>query len=191
MAAVRIVLPREISTPRLKLVPACEQFAHELREYRIENRAHLQAWEPLRDEDFFAADSIRQRLSVMAQDNAAGHALHLLLIAPESAEMVGECNFTNIVRGPFEACHLGFSIGKRFEGRGLMREALIPAISYVFDQIGLHRIMANFIPHNIRSANLLMKMGFRREGLARSYLRINGEWADHVLTSLINESNER
>lgn len=184
------VLPREISTARLKLVPACEQFVRELREYFTENRAHLQPWEPLRSESFFETESVAQRLSAMACNNVSGHAVHLLLISPETGEMVGECHFTNIVRGSFQACHLGFSLARRFERRGLMREALTPAIAYIFDEIGLHRVMANFMPENVRSAQLLERLGFEREGLARSYLRINGVWADHVLTSLVNEIAE-
>lgn len=40
-------------------------------------------------------------------------------------------------------------------------------------------------PHNQRSGQLLARLGFEREGLARAYLHINGAWADHVLTSLI------
>ncbi|WP_106286120.1 GNAT family N-acetyltransferase [Paraburkholderia sp. BL25I1N1] len=192
MTSVHIdILPREISTARLKLVPACEQFTHELREYSIENRAHLQPWEPLRDESFFDTESVCQRLSTMAHNNSSGVAVHLLLISSGTGEIVGDCNFTNIVRGPFQACHLGFSLAKRFEGQGLMREALTSAITYIFDEIGLHRIMANFRPENFRSERLLKRLGFEREGLARSYLRINGVWADHVLTSRINQGPER
>ncbi|MBW0445137.1 GNAT family N-acetyltransferase [Paraburkholderia phenoliruptrix] len=185
------VLPGAISTVRLKLVPACERFTHELREYTIENRAHLQPWEPLRAESFYETESVRQRLCLMAQNNKSGVAVHLLLIAPVTGEIVGDCNFTNIVRGPFQACHLGFSLAKRLEGQGLMREALSSAISYVFDSIGLHRIMANYRPENVRSEQLLKRLEFEKEGLARSYLRINGVWADHVLTSLINRIPER
>lgn len=180
--------PHEISTARLKLTPAREQFVHELQKYCVENRAHLQPWEPLRSEKFFEAKSAAERLCAMAHHNASGNAVHFLLILTETGEMAGECNFTNIVRGPFQACHLGFSVVKRFEGRGLIHEALPPAISYIFEHVGLHRIMANFRPENIRSAMLLERLGFEREGLARSYLRINGVWADHVLTSLVNES---
>ena len=188
MTPVQIDLPpRPISTERLKLVPACERFASELREYFIENRNHLQPWEPLRAEDFFEPDSVHQRLATMAHNNSSGLALHLLLISAEKGELVGDCNFTNIIRGPFQACHLGFSLAKRFEGQGLMREALTAAISYIFHAIGLHRVMANFKPENVRSAKLLEGLGFEREGLARSYLMINGVWADHVLTSLINQ----
>jgi ribosomal-protein-alanine N-acetyltransferase len=184
-------LPSAMSTARLKLVPACEQFTHELRTYTVENRAHLQPWEPLRAESFFETESVRRRLSMMAHNNDSGVAVHLLLIAPGTGEMVGDCNFTNIVRGPFQACHLGFSLAKQFEGQGLMREALTSAITYIFDEIRLHRIMANFRPENARSERLLKRLGFEREGLARSYLRINGVWADHVLTSLINQTPER
>ena len=72
-----------------------------------------------------------------------------------------------------------------------MREALTSAITYIFDEIGLHRIMANIRPENVRSARLLERLRFEREGLARSYLKINGVWADHVLTSLINQIPER
>jgi [ribosomal protein S5]-alanine N-acetyltransferase len=49
--------------------------------------------------------------------------------------------------------------------------------------------MANFRPENRRSESVLTSIGFRREGLARSYLRINGQWADHVLTSMINPAD--
>jgi ribosomal-protein-alanine N-acetyltransferase len=67
-----------------------------------------------------------------------------------------------------------------------MHEALSAAIDHVFSQYRLHRIMANHRPENLRSGKLLTKLGFEREGLARAYLKINGTWADHVLTSRIN-----
>lgn len=71
-------------------------------------------------------------------------------------------------------------------GKGLMHEALVAAISHVFEVHKLHRIMANYQPNNQRSEKLLCRLGFEREGLAKRYLKINGLWADHVLSSLIN-----
>ncbi len=108
------------------------------------------------------------------------------IFTPHTSKLIGECNFTNIIRGPFQACHLGFSISAQFEGKGLMCEALAAAIDYIFCEYKLHRIMANYCPENRRSGRLLTRLGFEREGLARAYLKINGFWADHVLTSLIN-----
>ena len=67
-----------------------------------------------------------------------------------------------------------------------MHEALTAAIAHVFNAMQLHRIMANYRPQNERSARLLARLGFEPEGEARAYLKINGVWADHVLTALIN-----
>jgi [ribosomal protein S5]-alanine N-acetyltransferase len=175
-----------IVTERVRLGVASRADAAAVLAYYNENRAHLQPWEPLRTEAYYTLPAVEQRLAAMEQQMNDGSALHLLLRGPVTDAVLGQCNFTNIVRGPFQSCFLGFSIGSRYQGRGLMHEALSAAIEYVFSQYGLHRIMANHRPENLRSGQLLTRLGFEREGLARAYLKINGEWADHVLTSRIN-----
>jgi [ribosomal protein S5]-alanine N-acetyltransferase len=42
------------------------------------------------------------------------------------------------------------------------------------------------MPANTRSARLLERLGFEREGMARAYLKIADKWEDHVLTARIN-----
>jgi len=111
-------LPSAMSTARLKLVPACEQFTHELREYTVENRAHLQPWEPLRAESFFETDSVRRRLSMMAHNNDSGVAVHLLLIAPGTGGMVGDCNFTTLCAVPFRHVILDFRLQSGLKDKG-------------------------------------------------------------------------
>ncbi|ACD20942.1 ribosomal protein S5-alanine N-acetyltransferase [Paraburkholderia phytofirmans] len=175
-----------ILTERMTLRVANEESTVALHAYCISNRAHLQPWEPARSESFFEIDAVAGRLRSMATQTAAGNAVHFLLFDSESGELLGDCNFTNVVRGPFQACHLGFSIAMDAEGKGLMTEALTAAIPYAFKTMGLHRIMANYRPENTRSGLLLARLGFEKEGVARSYLQINGSWADHVLTSLLN-----
>lgn len=177
-------LTHRLATQRLALEPVSVDCAYQLLEYQLDNRAHLQPWEPLHRSEFFALDAVAARTRAMADSMASGQALHWLLF--EGDTVIGECNFTNIVRGPFLACHLGYSIDYRREGRGLMREALTTSIEYVFERVGLHRIMASYRPENARSERLLNSLGFEREGFARAYLKINGAWADHVLTALIN-----
>jgi hypothetical protein len=68
-----------------------------------------------------------------------------------------------------------------------MFEVAQAGIAYMFDIVGLHRIMANHMPANVRSEKLLRRLGFEREGVARAYLKINGPWEDHVLNALVNE----
>jgi ribosomal-protein-alanine N-acetyltransferase len=178
-----------IATERLVLRLAARSDAAALLGYYRDNREHLKRWEPLRAERFYTFEALDERLAEVERQMAAGNALSLLLVDAQGGRIVGECSFTNIVRGPFQACFLGFSIDARFEGKGLMREALAGAIGYVFGQLGLHRIMANHMPANRRSGQVLARLGFEVEGRARAYLKINGAWEDHVLTALVAPEN--
>ncbi|MGP8847008.1 ribosomal protein S5-alanine N-acetyltransferase, partial [Enterobacter hormaechei] len=90
----------------------------------------------------------------------------------------------NVVRGSFHACYLGYSIAQKWQGQGLMYEALTSAIRYMQRTQHIHRIMANYMPHNKRSGDLLARLGFEKEGYAKDYLLIDGQWRDHVLTAL-------
>ena len=175
-----------LQSERLSILLASRRHARALQEYGVANRDHFQSWEPLRQSAFYTLTSTTNRLEMMEQRTTAQSALYLLLFMKEGGQLVGDCNFTNIVRGSFQACHLGFSLDRQFEGQGLMRECLSTAIPHMFEAQGLHRVMAAFRPENARSAKLLDALGFEREGIARSYLKINGAWADHVLTSLVN-----
>lgn len=124
-------------TERLSLRLASRRHASALLGYCIANRAHLSPWEPSRSESFYTLPSIEARLESMEREIAAGLAIHLLLFDKEEDQLIGDCNFTNIVRGPFQACHLGFSIAHHHEGRGLMRECLSTAIQYLFAELGV------------------------------------------------------
>ena len=72
------------------------------------------------------------------------------------------------------------------QGHGYMLEAVRGAVAYAFGTLGLHRVMADYMPRNRRSAAVLRQAGFVMEGYAREFLRINGRWEDHVLTAITN-----
>lgn len=84
---------------------------------------------------------------------------------------------------------MGFGVAFGAQGKGIAHQLCQHAISYAFNDIGLHRIMANYMSHNNRSAKLLSRLGFEKEGLARDYLKISGEWQNHMLTSLMNNED--
>ena len=180
--------PREgIRTKHFLLRPILIEDSEILWDYQLRNRAHLKPWEPLRDDAFYTLNAVRQRLAEMTRQMDTNQALYLVLIDPECGQMLGECNFTHIMRGAFNACYLGFSLDQKAQGKGLMREALQLAIKHMFEVEQLHRIMANYRPENTRSGSVLKRLGFEEEGRARAYLKINGQWADHILTALIND----
>ncbi|WP_236191662.1 ribosomal protein S5-alanine N-acetyltransferase [Pseudomonas pharyngis] len=150
------------------------------------NQRHLAPWSPIRTTDYFSTEQIRRRLEIQASAFEAGLAVHMALLTPDGEQMIGACNFSGIIRGAFQACYLGYHIDEAHQGKGLMQEALEAAIAYMFVTQNLHRIMANYIPGNERSARLLERLGFEREGYAKAYLNIAGRWQDHVLTARVN-----
>lgn len=64
-------------------------------------------------------------------------------------------------------------------------------VGYAFNKLKLHRLEAACLPTNFGSRRVLEKSGFRHEGLARAYLKINGEWADHLLFGLLEDEFDR
>jgi len=155
---------------------------------------HLDRWSPPVGPGFFTAGFWREKLRLGVEEFHTDRSVRFVIQMragtdarlPADAPIVGTCNFTNIVRGPFQACHLGYQVALAQQGQGVMHEALTAAIGYMFTERRLHRIMANYRPENYRSAKLLQRLGFRREGLAENYLFIDGSWRDHVLTALVN-----
>ena len=173
-----------ITSERLTLHTLRPEQADILSHYLLQNRQHLAPWEPIREDKYFDIAQCEGRLHQQLQQMEAGSGLFLALML--NNDMIGSCNFTNIIRGVFQACHLGYSIAQTYQGHGYMTEALHAAIQYMFQEEKLHRIMANYLPENSRSAQVLGNLGFEKEGYAKAFLKINGQWRDHVLTALIN-----
>ena len=146
---------------------------------------HLDRWSPPAAPGFFTESFWRERLEIAVEEFHAGRAARFVLQqGPPEGPILGTCNYTNIVRGPFLACYLGYQVARDREGSGLMAEALGATNEFMFNVMRVHRIMANYRPENARSARLLERLGFAKEGLARNYLFIDGAWRDHVLTAL-------
>jgi ribosomal-protein-alanine N-acetyltransferase len=149
---------------------------------------HLDRWSPPAPAGFFTESFWAERLAAAVAEYESDRAVRFVFQRPGTLEapVVGTANYTNIVRGAFQACHLGYQVAREFEGQGLMAEGLAATNAFMFETFRLHRIMANFIPENVRSRRLAVRLGFVEEGLAPDYLYIAGAWRDHVLTALVN-----
>jgi ribosomal-protein-alanine N-acetyltransferase len=95
--------------------------------------------------------------------------------------LLGAITLDNIRRGPAQAGTLGYWVGEPFARQGYMREAIDAVVHYAFDRLDLSRIEAACLPENAASRGLLEKAGFKYEGVAQSYLQIDGRWRTHVL----------
>ena len=173
-----------LTTDRLVVRLVHERDAWRLADYYAENRQFLKPWEPIRDDSHCYPSGWQARLGMINEFHKQGSAFYFALLDPDEKEIIGVANFSNVVRGSFHACYLGYSIGQKWQGQGLMFEALSAAIRYMQRTQHMHRIMANYMPHNTRSGDLLARLGFEKEGYAKAYLLIDGQWRDHVLTAL-------
>jgi ribosomal-protein-alanine N-acetyltransferase len=155
-------------------------------EFYARNLGFLQPFSPTFDVGMTSVARWEDRLAAGREELDRGRAVRLALLLPDGP-VAGIANFTGIARFPIYACTLGYALGEEHQGKGLMEEGLRAAVSLMFGEFGLHRIAANYMPRNERSARLLRKLGFQVEGYARAFLLIDGRWEDHVLTSLRNE----
>lgn len=177
--------PPVLTTPRTVITHFGCVDARQIHRYLQANAEHLARWEPLRPAGFDDLPRLEERQTAFLADFDAGRAVHLIALDPARRRVLAMCNFTNIMRGAFLACHLGYSVAQAEQGQGLMYEVASAGIAYIRDVVGLHRVMANHMPSNLRSAKLLARLGFEREGYARAYIQIAGVWEDHVLNSLV------
>jgi ribosomal-protein-alanine N-acetyltransferase len=156
--------------------------------FYLTNKEHLEKTGPRWTSDFFDLDRWRLQLEVNLEEFRTDQSLKLFIFERATDSIIGFVNFNNIVRRVAQYCNIGYSLAEDKQGQGFMEEALRASIKYSFQVMNLHRVMANYMPHNVRSGNVLKKLGFTAEGFARDYLFINGRWEDHVLTSLTNDN---
>lgn len=101
--------------------------------------------------------------------------------------IAGAINLSQISRGGFQSCYMGYYLGEKFGGKGFMTEAIELMLSYAFENLKIHRIEANIQPHNLASIAVVKKNGFTKEGFSRKYLKIDGDWRDHERWAIIYE----
>jgi len=112
------------------------------------------------------------------------HACGFVIRLAATGELIGYINLNQITRGSYQRGVLGYAIFPPHERRGHMTEALRLVIRYAFEELRLHRLEAEIQPDNKASLQLVERLGFEREGLARGLVKIQGEWRDHERWSL-------
>ena len=168
---------------RFSMLELSGSVPNEVVSYFLRNKLHLADSMPLRDAHFYTESFWLEQITRYRGSRDRGSEIRWFL--RDGHQIIGHVSFDQIVKGPFQSCYLGFGLDAEFQGHGLMWQALLRSLDYVLRDLGLNRVMANYEPGNTRSGRLLRSLGFEREGYARRYLKLNGRWKDHVLTSLV------
>jgi ribosomal-protein-alanine N-acetyltransferase len=149
----------------------------------VRNRAHLAPWDPERPEEFFTEQWQAAELPKQLANYAAGSMMPWVLI--DGDRVVGKVTFSTVIRGPLQSAVLGYWLDADYNGKGIVSRAVAEIIRIARDEMGLHRIEAGTLVHNVASQRVLQKAGFEQFGLAPNYLKIGGKWQDHKLFQII------
>jgi [ribosomal protein S5]-alanine N-acetyltransferase len=150
------------------------------------NRDFLAPWEPVRGAEYFTDAGQRAAVAVALAEHDRGRGLPCVMLDGEGA-VVGRVNISNIVRGAAQSGSLGYWIAEAAGGRGVATAAVRDIVAIAFGELGLHRIQADTLVHNVASQRVLARNGFVQIGVAARYLRIAGRWQDCILHQLLSD----
>ena len=137
--------------------------------------------------DDLSRASFRRRLSIYGRDMDLGQGYAFFVLRRSDDRLVGGINLRDVRRGVAQNGAMGYWVGAPFARQGFTLDAVRTVAGFAFQRLGLHRLEAACLPQNEASQRLLLKAGFEEEGRARAYLKINGQWCDHLLFGLIND----
>lgn len=167
--------------------PEARDYA-EWSDVRESSRAFLTPWEPTWAADELSRGSFRYKLRRYTEDARDDKAYAMFIFREEDGALTGGVTLSNVRRGVAQAASLGYWAGEIYAGHGYTTAAVRAVVRFAFDDLDLHRVEAACQPENAASRSVLTKAGFTHEGQARAYLKINGQWRDHLLFGIVNSA---
>jgi len=158
---------------------------------RYASRTHTEPWEPSWAEDELSRSAHKRRLRRYHQDVETGQGYPFFVFRSADDVLLGACNLNNIRRGVLQSADIGYWIGAPYVRRGHARAAVRRVIAFAFGPLRLNRVEAATRPENEASRALLLSIGFTPEGFARKYLKIHGEWRDHLKFAIVKGDQVR
>ena len=179
----------QLETARMTLRPPMHGDFRAWSALRQDSLGFLTPWEPTWAPDHLSRKGFTNRVYWSQRSITNGNALPLFMIRRSDNALLGAITLDNIRRGPAQAGTTGYWIGQPYARNGYMKEAIEAVVHYAFRTLDLSRIEAGCLPENTPSRRLLEQCGYKYEGVAQSYLQINGRWRNHVLYA--NLRNDR
>ncbi len=178
---------KRLSGERIFLRPPKRRDALKWQKLRLASKKFLVPWEPTWD-----VYSCNRRAYMRFLKNSTylanlDRAYSFLIFKNDSKVLIGGINVGNVRRGVSQSATIGYWVGKNYARNGYMNEALNILIPSLFVDLRLNRIEAATLEENTPSRSLLKKIGFKKEGILRQYIKINGKWRDHIMYSLLSD----
>ncbi|MBS4174100.1 GNAT family protein [Bacillus sp. FJAT-49736] len=158
-----------------------------LLDLRLRNKEFLQTFEPIAPHSHYTLEGQRDILEKVQRNWESDSGYSFGIFLRRSNQLMGRISLSNVVRGAWESCTMGYFLDEEYNGQGFTTEAVRLAIQFAFGSAGLHRVQAAVMPRNVGSIRVLEKVGFRYDGYSEYYLKINGLWEHHNLYSITRE----
>lgn len=113
-----------------------------------------------------------------------GQWLQLALESKETKALVGDIAFC-IKEEDARQAVIGFTIASKYWRMGFATEALTILLDYLFEDIDLHRVVADCDTENVGSWKTLEKLGFRREAHLVESILVGGEYNSEYCYGLL------
>ena len=180
-----------LETNRLVLKSVNGSDSGKLYDFLMRNREFFKPWSPAYPDDYDTPGYHHKTAQNIEEETIAGRQLKFAVYKKENPDVIfGTVALSNIIKGAFLSCFLGYRIDEKENSKGYATEALREAVNFTFEVIKLHRVEANIIPRNKASIRVMEKLGFINEGISKKYLKINGIWEDHLHYVLLNSKYE-
>jgi RimJ/RimL family protein N-acetyltransferase len=168
-----------IQTERLRIRELQQKDASLIYEY-LSNAdvARYQSWQPagLKElQEFIATIAERAELPPGSW--------HQLAIASPDDLLIGDVGL--YLLEDRQQVEIGYRVAPAFQHRGLAAEALTAILDRIFSDCGMHRVSASIDPRNLRSIQLIRRLGFRPEAHHIQSVLIRGEWTDDVRFAIL------
>lgn len=181
----------ELSGARVHLRPLVPDDYPEWHEVRTRSRDWLIKWEPRPAGAPYPAEdrkTFNARCAMRERERQFGTGYGFGIFV--EGHFAGEINLSSLQRGAYQNGYVGYWIDEAQAGNGYVPEACVTLFKFCFETLGLHRLQVSIVPRNGPSRRVARKLELRSEGIALSYLEIDGQWEDHVRYAITAEEWE-
>lgn len=181
-------MDKQYETKRLYLKILSANDSLEVLDFYIRNKDFLEPFEPDRAPRYYTDSYHQAQLTYESHLMNESRIIRFYIYDKSRPQyIVGTVALQQITRGSYLCGTISYKIDHNYLRLGLATEAVSALIWIAFHQLGLHRIEAYILPHNIPSINLVKKIGFHYEGIALSSVILGGKWYDQARFALIND----
>jgi RimJ/RimL family protein N-acetyltransferase len=171
-----------LETDRLLLRPFTPGDAEDLAAYRSDpDIARYQGWDSP-----YPVDRARDLIRSLPRPELPlpGEWSQIAIELRATGRLAGDCAF-KLLRENTRQAEIGLTLARPFHGRGYGQEAVTRLLQYLFDQLGLHRGVANCDVENRAAARVLERLGFRREAHFLENLWFKGRWSSEYWYAML------